>query len=226
MEPAPLPDAGTEVDVQELADRFVAIFPALESEGRTVAVTLYRLLARGEPVTPAGLARAAGVEPARVTALLDSWPGVYREDGRVIGFWGLTPRPFSNHRLRVAGRDLYAWCAWDALFLPQILGRPAAVESADAHTGEPVRLRVTPEGIRDAAPPGTVISMLEPREDMVADVVARLCHYIHFFAAAESGRAWRAQHPGTLLLSLEEAFLLGRIKNERRFGEALRAPAS
>ena len=34
-----------------------------------------------------------------------------------------------SHRFEVAGRTLYTWCAWDSLFLPQILGQEAEVES-------------------------------------------------------------------------------------------------
>jgi len=35
------------------------------------------------------------------------------------------------HALQFDGRTLYAWCAWDTLFLPELLGRPARVTSTD-----------------------------------------------------------------------------------------------
>jgi alkylmercury lyase len=102
-----------------------------------------------------------------------------------------------------------------------ILAKTASVQSEDAHTGAPIRLTVAPDRVMAVAPRGTVVSMLEPRADMLADVVTRLCHYIHFFASEASGRAWIGKHPGTVLLSLEDAFELGRRTNQMRYGEAL-----
>jgi alkylmercury lyase len=209
------------IDLGALADRFVACFPKLNAEGRKVFVALYRELSLGEPVPAQQVARRAGVSLHQVNALLDSVPAVYREDGKVTGFWGLTLRKLSNHRFRTGDRTLYTWCAWDALFIPMVLGKTAYVESEDAHTGAPISLTVTPERVEAVAPRGTVVSMLEPREDMLADVVTRLCHYIHFFASEASGRAWITKHPGAMLLALEDAFELGRRTNQMRYGEAL-----
>lgn len=211
----------SEAPIAALADRFVACFPKLNAEGRKVFVALYRELSLGEPVSAQQVAQRAGVSLHRVNALLDAVPAVYREDGKVVGFWGLTLRKLSKHRFHIGDRTLYTWCAWDALFIPMILGKTASVESEDAHTGAPIRLTVTPDRVEAVAPPGTVVSMLEPREDMLADVVTRLCHYIHFFASEASGRAWITKHPGTVLLSLEDAFELGRRTNQMRYGEAL-----
>lgn len=214
-------DSEASIDLAGLADRFVACFPKLNAEGRKVFVALYRELSLGEPVSARQVAQRAGVSSQRVNALLDTVPAVYREEGKVIGFWGLTVRPLSKHRFQTGNRTLYTWCAWDALFIPMILAKTAYVESEDANTGAPIRLTVAPDRVEAVAPRGTVVSMLEPREDMLADVVTRLCHYIHFFASEASGRAWITQHPGTVLLSLEDAFELGRRTNQLRYGEAL-----
>jgi len=54
--------------------------------------------------------------------------------------------PFSGiptaFRVTVQNRTYYANCAWDALGIPAALHRDAVVEASDAHTGEPVTLRV------------------------------------------------------------------------------------
>jgi alkylmercury lyase len=214
-------DSEAPIDLAALADRFVACFPKLNAEGRRVFVALYRVLSLGEPVSAQQVAQRAGVSLHQVNTLLDAVPGVYREDGKVTGFWGLTLRKLSKHRFHTGERTLYTWCAWDALFIPMILGNTAYIESEDAQTGAPIRLTVAPDRVTAVSPRGTVVSMLEPREDMLADVVTRLCHYIHFFASEVSGRAWITKHPGTVLLSLEDAFELGRRTNQMRYGEAL-----
>lgn len=210
--------------VPALAERFVTLFPQLDPETKKIAIAIYRLLAGGEPVELGSLAAAAGLSEGRVREVSEGWPGVHYEDGRIIGFWGLTPRAFSKHRLEVEGRGLYTWCAWDTLFIPMILGKPGRVESPDPVTGEAVRLTVTPEGIEGLEPADAVMSMLAPAEDILDDIVAKLCQFIFFFSGRKSGERWIAQHPGTFLMTLSEGFELGRLKNEGRFGEALRYP--
>lgn len=41
-----------------------------------------------------------------------NWTGIQRHrNGAIPGHWGLTIREMKHH-LRVAGRQLYTWCAW------------------------------------------------------------------------------------------------------------------
>lgn len=108
-----------------------------------VAISLYRLLAEGRPVPPERLAERAEVDAEELTRLLESWPGVYFDEAGVVGFWGLALDQMP-HRLHVDGRKLRAWCAWDTLFLPELIGKPAAVASSCPTTGETVSLEVIP----------------------------------------------------------------------------------
>ncbi len=208
-------------EIHRLADAFVALFPSLEGESRRAAVQIYRLLAKGEPVEPADVAAAAGLPPERVREILADWPGVYYEDDRIIGFWGLTPRPSSQHLFQVDGRTLYTWCAWDTLFIPQILGKTAQVETPCPVTGETIRLTVTPERVERTAPESAVMSILDPPENILEDIVSKFCHYVFFFASTDAGGQWTDENPGTRLMSIPDAFELGRLKNLRRFGDAL-----
>jgi alkylmercury lyase len=53
------------------------------------------------------------------------------------------------------------------------------------------------------------------------DVIRSFCHHVLYLAAEEAGRRWMATHPGTFLLSVEQAFEVGRRFNLGRFGAAL-----
>jgi len=156
-----------------------------------------------------------------VRELLAGWPGVYYEGERIIGFWGLTPRPSSQHLFQVDGRTLYTWCAWDTLFIPKILGKTARVETPCPITGETIRLTVTPDRVARTAPESAVMSILDPPEDIQEDIVSKFCHHVFFFASAAAGGQWTDGNPGTRLMSIPDAFELGRLKNLRRFGDAL-----
>ena len=205
----------------DLANLLVGAMLRLEPGDQQLALALYRWLARGEPVTPTALADALGRDDSDVTDTLGRWPGVFRtDDGRIDSFWGLAI-PEMSHRLRIDGRELYTWCAWDALFIPQLIGRTAEVESRSPVDGELVRLVVDPERVREVAPESAVVSMLSPAEAFDYRVIMRFCNFVHFFPSSVAGTRWVAEHPGTFLLSVPEAHELGRIVNGERLGAGL-----
>jgi alkylmercury lyase len=202
-------------------------------EEQRAAVTLYQELAKGQAVDAEQLARALGVSPAEGRALLarDSIKAfVYPdEDGRVLGFGGLAAAPM-QHRFEVEGRTLWTWCAWDSLFIPEILGQPARVESRDPENHEVVRLLVSPDGIKSAEPADAVVSFLSPDGNdfrtSAANVMANFCDFVFFFTSRSSGERWVTRHPGTFLYSLDEAFSLAKRLNARNFGPELARRAS
>ena len=127
--------------------------------------------------------------------------------------------------LRVDGRALSTWCAWDSLFVPEILGRPARVSSVDPESREIVRLVVTPERIVSVEPNGTLISFIRPDAHVfgtsAANVMAKFCHFIFFFASRSSGARWVDKNPGTFLYSLDDAFALAKRFNANNFESEL-----
>src|SRR5215218_1732176 len=84
----------TKTTAAEVAEPLEAGFPpSTDREDRWLAETLFRLLAKGEPVDTARLAAAVGRPEADVLAALARPafdPLVYRDDrGRITGFSGL-----------------------------------------------------------------------------------------------------------------------------------------
>ncbi|MBK5650189.1 MAG: hypothetical protein I4N50_01055, partial [Rhizobium sp.] len=170
------------------------------------------------------LGRAFGISDEESRALLQRTSierFVYRdEQGRVLGFGGLAATPM-HHRFEVDDRVLSTWCAWDSLFIPEILGRPARVASTDPESGELVRLVVTPDRIESVEPDGAVVSFIMPDAQAfgsAANVIARFCHFVFFFSSRSSGERWVAKHPGTFLYALDDAFALAKRHNARNFG--------
>ncbi len=198
----------------DAVSRLLELFPPLNRAAQQISLHLYRLLAQGDPVALERLAAAARLDEASVTRTVNEWPGVFHDEaGCVIGYWGLTLRPMA-HRLRANGRALYTWCAWDSLFIPELIKADVQVESACPVTQGAIRLSVTSRGVALAEPAGVVMSMLVPDAQAVAhNLITHFCHYVHFFSSQEAGTAWVARNPGTFLLSLAEAQALSRFRN-------------
>jgi alkylmercury lyase len=149
----------------------------------------------------------------------------YRDQhGPIVGFGGLATSPM-HHRFYVGGRSLWTWCAWDSLFIPQLLGAAARVESHDPQTGDIVHLDVSPEIVASPHPATAVMSFLAADasafRESAATVMSSFCHFIFLFASRESGDRWVARHPGTFLYSIDEAATLARRLNAKTFGHEL-----
>lgn len=206
--------------VDKLVEALNSASRPLEVAEQRLAVVLYRTLAEGRPVAAVELARRTDRSVEEVTATLDDWPNVFHDQHRqVIAFWGLA-LPEMAHRLEVAGRVLHAWCAFDPLFIGPLLGEQARVESTCPVTAQPVSLTVTPDGVTDVSPAEAVVSFLVPTRPWDDDVIQSFCHHVLYFASEEAGRRWIATHPGTFLLSVEQAFEVGRRFDLSRFGAA------
>jgi alkylmercury lyase len=212
-------------DIDALADRLAAAQPRLDATDQLIVLTLVRQLALGVPVSDSQLAAAAGLPEAQVTDTLDRHPLAFRDDqGRIIGSSGLTVAEMGDHRIHLHGRVLSTWCAWDTLFLPELLGETVRITSRSPVSDAEIALTVTPSGPTDVQPADTVVSLLLPDGEFDADVIKRFCQFVHFFASHEDGEAWTAEHPGTFLLTVEDAYRLGQLTNHAAFGGAL-APA-
>lgn len=208
-------------EIQEIAQSMSGAFPQLDREDQKVAISLYRLLAGGRPVSPAEVATACGATGARVANLLDTWPAVFRDGaGSVVGFWGLTVAEMPPHQVEAAGVRLWVWCAWDTLFLPELLDTTLDVRSVCPGSQATIELRVAPDHVESVAPEDVVVSFLRPDEPFGSDVITSFCHFVHFFRSSALGDQWVRENPGTFLLSLPDAFELARLSN-RRFASAL-----
>ncbi len=219
-------------DIPNLDQYWAAIaecLPEFSREEQRAAVVMYRELAKGEAVSAEQFAEALGVAREKALKLLERDPlksFIYRdEQERVLGFGGLAAAPM-HHKFEVDDRTLWTWCAWDSLFIPEILGETARVETTVPETGETVQLVVSPEGIDSLEPETAVVSLLLPAsaqfEESAANVMATFCHFVFFFASRESGQQWTAKHEGTFLYPLEDAVKLARRLNRKNFGHELR----
>jgi alkylmercury lyase len=183
---------------------------SLSRERAVFFLSLIQLLADGAPVTVEQLATAVHRSPDEVTEALHQFPEiVFDEAGRVVGA-GLSLLP-TPHRFEVNGRELFTWCALDTLIFPALLGRTANIASTCPVTGAAIHLTVTPEHIERASPSDAVVSVVVPAAgEASCNVRESFCIYSHFLRSREAAAPWLLEHPGAILLSVEDAFQLGR----------------
>lgn len=198
-------------------------------EEQRVGIVLLRELTQRGPVTINQLAETLGVSLSDTISFLDeSELGrmVIRDKDdpdRIISFWGLATIP-THHKLTMNGQTVWAWCAGDSLFLPELLGESARIESTDPEGDELVELTVSPSGIESVSHDNVFVSMNSPEvwdTSSAESTIKSACHYIFFFASRESGERWVTAHPETILLPLAATFELVQRWNEWVFGNEL-----
>lgn len=192
-------------------------FPSLSRIEQEVSAALYSALAQGRPVPVEALALAVRLDADEVNKILSRWPGLCRDArGRIVGYWGMSVSE-TPHRLTFGKHAVYASCAWDALFIPHVVGRSARVHSRCAQTGAAVTLDVGRQGAETGgAPP--VVSFMPPGQcDTVAALTRMLSRFVHFLSSEAAAAEWVARHPGALLMTLEAAWELARRRNEARY---------
>ncbi|TDJ68341.1 MAG: organomercurial lyase MerB [Planctomycetota bacterium] len=173
-------------------------------------VTLKRLLVNGRPVRHEQVAEMLGIPRGEVEAALRQLPSVeYDRDGNLVGS-GLTLNP-TPHRFEVDGRELFTWCALDTLFFPAILAQTARVSSSCHASGDEIHLTIRPDGVEDLTPPGAVVSIVVPEaEEACCDVRGAFCNDVHYFRSSGDASEWLSAHPDGIVLSVDEAFEVGR----------------
>jgi alkylmercury lyase len=194
----------TAIDLAQIAARF----SAPDQEGSAdFARALLRALAAGQPVARETLARSLGWSVDRVSAALEASPSTeYDYKGDIVGY-GLTLRE-TPHVCEIDGHQIYAWCALDTLMFPAWLGSAARVRSNWAATGAPVRVGVTPDGVQEIDPAGAMVSLVP--SDTAEDIRRGFCRHVHFFASAAVAQAWAAERENIAIVSVQEAFVVGR----------------
>ena len=200
----------TERRIKELGE----LFFQLSADERLIARRLYQLLAKGKPVKLETLSQHSGVALPTIGNVVNEWPGVFLNDeGAVIGFWGLAIDSVSTHQFVVEDTTLYAWCAWDTLFMPAHIGKTCRVLSKCKQTGDSIRLDVSPGGVEYASPETVHLSFVLPDQaELYKDIVVNFCHVVHFFRDRTAAEVWSREQEGVFVLDLKDSAAAARHK--------------
>jgi alkylmercury lyase len=195
-------------DLQELAAPLLALIDGAPDLFARM-MKLQKLLLEGQPVSLDRIAATLQVAREEVPALIRG--AELDTDGNVVG-WGLSLVP-TPHSYQIDGRQFYVWCAGDAITFPLLHKASAVIASPDPISGETVRLLGTPEGARDVAPSTAVVSWARRPSgtQTLENVRAAFCNFTNFFASVETASQYVAQHPGLVIVPIDDVFQMGKL---------------
>ena len=209
--------------VSEIAEALKAVDfpPRFEAHESRLLIKLLRLVAEGSPLLPSRIEEIASSlqMPLEVVPLFMDQVCERDRAGNIVGILGLSQEKHP-HRFTVNNRSLSTWCAWDALFLPVLLGQTAEVESTCPATQAKIRVRISPKSVEEIHPADSVITIALPNEiitgfESVEKIWKAFCCFVHFFASEESAMEWISANNHNLnLLAVEDGYELGRMTFE------------
>jgi alkylmercury lyase len=188
-------------------------------ETQRLSIALYRLLARGVPAGQKQLAAACNLSQDHVESFLRKFfPSAVVFDDRcaVIAFSGLSLAP-THHLFIMDEAKLYTWCAFDALFLPEILRKPAALITQCPGSGAELTVQLAPGQVR-AAPPGCVVSIVMPGTKSCRDNLRKaFCDHVNLFKDEQTFMIWSKGRQDVRCVTLGEAEVFARQRNALRY---------
>ena len=196
------------------------LLPANTPELQRMSVALYRLLGRGLPATREQLAIACRFSKEQIGQLLKEFPPTALEfdaRGAVTAFWGLSLAP-TRHRFVIGQVELHTWCVFDALFLPEILGKPGVLVTHCPASGTELAAELSPGELRAARPPDAVMSIVGPDRKACCDNLRKaFCDKVNLFRDSPTFAAWSRGREDIGCVTLEEAQLFARRRNALRY---------
>jgi len=163
----------------------------------------------GQPLAPARLATLLQMSQEDLATHLARIPDTeFDAQGNIVG-WGITLLP-TQHQFLLRGRPLFTWCAFDTILFPPLLQVEAQVQSECSASGQFITFVATPKGILDLLPATSLLSLILPAERCDC-VRGTFCQQSLFFESEEAASPWLDSHPEAVLLSVEEAALVGRL---------------
>ena len=201
--------------LETIAERLVAHLECMQNE---LCLPILHQVVRGKPLTMAALGASLQMGQNELEHRLSKLPDTeFDQQGNVVG-WGVTLMP-TRHRFEIDGKPVFTWCAFDTVLFPPSLMKTAHVQSTYPVTGQPITFVATPGGVaKELTPESAVLSLIIPaeRSDCVRDT---FCEQSLFFQSEQAASIWLSTHPDALILSVEEAALVGKLVANARFTE-------
>ena len=208
------------LSVEEIAANLNAagIPPEFGKDNSRLLIKTLRTLAQGKPVTKAETVQISEELEIPFDQADEFLRGVSERDSddNIIGLIGLSLNQDWAHRFDVNGNSLRTWCAWDTLFLTQIIGEETMVESESPKSGTTVRLRLNKNGVEGSVPETSVVTIvnIDPDVHDVSSMEAiwgNFCHQVYFFPSRDEAEEWASGKNNIEVLTIDEAYELGRL---------------
>lgn len=194
-----------------LIEEYRAAFDRLPQEaaelGLRLTVRTVQALSRGRPIARSELVDLWGMPSGAVNDVLEAsvtaGQAEVDPEGRLVG--GVLTLDPTDHQITFGDRTVFAWCSFDALWAPAVVGETARIRSTDPVTGGTIDLTVSPSGVEDVRPAEAVVTVVGADAAADGGRDSPRCTHMLFFESRASALEWTDEVPGVAILTPAEA---------------------
>ena len=166
---------------------------------------LFSLIASGEQLQHARLAKQLGRRTDAVIASLSTSLAEIDPRGRVTELFGIT-RDSTIHRIEVGGDILYSCCALVAHTVAAIWRQSAVIESTDPVNYKKIRLAISADlELQQVEPLNARASMVDcTAEEVTANARNKFCCHVKHFTCSESATEFSSDSKARYVMTIED----------------------
>lgn len=183
----------------------------LTYEEKAIRIGAFYTILNGKPASIDALALQSGISAdltrRYIRGMADRGILVMDEDETVVGCHGLSVIP-TKHHLSINGKNLFTWCAIDAVGIAAALELEAKIVSKCFQCNEAIEIDMANGEILNCSQKDARIWVVEA--DLNRPIVGCTCPQINFFCSEEHFNKWYKNQNKGKLLSLAEAVKLGK----------------
>jgi alkylmercury lyase len=183
----------------------ISVVARWAEQDKDLLFPLFPLIASGEPLEEAQLAKDLNIGADAFSAALDMSLAEIDSLGRVSELFGIT-RETTLHRIDVGGERLFSCCALVAHMVPAIMQQAVTVESIDPINGDKIKLAISADSeLQRVHPLTTRASMVDCAvEEIVSSPRARFCCHVKHFATSETATEFSSKSSNRYVMTIEE----------------------
>ncbi|MBL4624948.1 MAG: hypothetical protein JKY42_07400 [Flavobacteriales bacterium] len=184
----------------DMEKSFNDLFQEVDKEKWPLFIEVQKQLLTGNPIAVGRVAKILDVTVEEANGIISQF-GETNQEGEIVAFAGLSIVP-TPHSFKVDGKQLFTWCAADALIFPSFFGVSAEIESIDPVNKQSINLVIKGKTIDFIQPESAFVSWVDDVD--MKDIRNTMCKRIHFFVSEETATAWQKNNPGATILPAAE----------------------
>lgn len=206
-------------NLQSTVQQLQELLPNLKNEERLISRFLYQKLALGRSVSIETIANELQEPIQDVQDHLNQMRYVeYSADSEVSAYRGVTLNKTKHHVFH-NNFKIYTWCAFDTLFLADLLVKPVSISSNCPTCCKSIACKVTDRDLISLKETDTVMSFIIPNKvDYCEDLQNAFCCKVHFFCNEQCGSEWINMSPEIVFFDLAESLVIARERNRQFLG--------
>ena len=203
-------------NLQSTVQQLQKLLPKLKKEERQISKFLYQKLALGKSVPIETIANELQIPIQDIQVHLKQMAYVeYSATGEISAYRGVTLNQ-TKHCVFHRNFKVHTWCAFDTLFLSDLLVGPVSISSNCPTCRKAIACKVTDRDLISSNNSDIVMSFIIPdKVDYCEDLQSAFCCKVHFFCNEKCGSEWVNLSPEIGFFDLSESLVIAQERNRQ-----------